>query len=72
MSTQAALQAPAQADQLNARNFKRLAEFIHGYSGIKMPANKRTMLEGRLRHKLGCGSPSWTHFELCVARLAEI
>jgi chemotaxis protein methyltransferase CheR len=52
VSTQAALQAPAQADQLNAKNFKRLAEFIHGYSGIKMPSNKRTMLEGRLRRRM--------------------
>ena len=51
MSNQA-LQAPQQAEQLSAKNFKRLAEFIHGYSGIKMPANKRTMLEGRLRRRM--------------------
>lgn len=51
MSTQTA-PALAQAEQLSARNFKRLAEFIHGYSGIKMPANKRTMLEGRLRRRM--------------------
>ncbi|MDB5460266.1 MAG: methyltransferase, CheR-type [Caulobacteraceae bacterium] len=40
------------ADQLSSKNFKRLAELIHGYSGIKMPDNKRTMLEGRLRRRM--------------------
>jgi chemotaxis protein methyltransferase CheR len=50
VSTQA-LQAPP-TEQLSSRNFNRLAEFIHGYSGIKMPANKRTMLEGRLRRRM--------------------
>jgi chemotaxis protein methyltransferase CheR len=50
VSTQA-LQAP-QAEQLSARNFTRLAQFIHDYSGIKMPSNKRTMLEGRLRRRM--------------------
>ena len=44
--------APAGADQLSARYFKALAELIHSYSGIKMPANKRTMLEGRLRRRM--------------------
>lgn len=39
-------------DQLSSKNFSRLAEFIHDYSGIKMPANKRTMLEGRLRRRM--------------------
>lgn len=39
-------------DQLSAKNFKRLAELIHGYSGIKMPVTKRTMLEGRLRRRM--------------------
>jgi chemotaxis protein methyltransferase CheR len=48
-----AVQAPApSADQLSSKNFKRLAELIQGYSGIKMPANKRTMLEGRLRRRM--------------------
>ncbi|MGZ3313658.1 MAG: CheR family methyltransferase [Caulobacteraceae bacterium] len=40
------------ADQLSDKNFRRLAELIHGYSGIKMPPNKRTMLEGRLRRRM--------------------
>ncbi len=44
--------APPGGDQLNPKNFKRLAELIHGYSGIKMPTNKRTMLEGRLRRRM--------------------
>ncbi|MBO9559368.1 MAG: chemotaxis protein CheR [Caulobacter sp.] len=53
MSRQAAAaQPPPAAEQLSARNFKRLAEFIHDYSGIKMPSNKRTMLEGRLRRRM--------------------
>jgi len=51
--------APAQNDTLSAANFRRLAEFIHEYSGIKMPPTKKTMLEGRLRRRLrenGMGS----------------
>jgi len=51
VSTQAALQAP-QTEQLSSRNFQRLSQFIQDYSGIKMPANKRTMLEGRLRRRM--------------------
>lgn len=52
MSTSAALQAPQAEQQLSAKNFQRLANFIQDYSGIKMPANKRTMLEGRLRRRM--------------------
>jgi chemotaxis protein methyltransferase CheR len=33
-------------------DFRRLSEFIHAHCGIKMPAGKRTMLEGRLRKRL--------------------
>jgi chemotaxis protein methyltransferase CheR len=51
VSTSAALQPP-QPEQLTAKNFQRLARFIQDYSGIKMPANKRTMLEGRLRRRM--------------------
>lgn len=52
--SQAALAQPAspQLDQLSAKNFARLSAFIHDYSGIKMPSNKRTMLEGRLRRRM--------------------
>lgn len=46
-------------DSLSPSNFRRLAEFIHGYSGIKMPAAKKTMLEGRLRRRVRAhGLPS--------------
>ncbi|AYD03204.1 protein-glutamate O-methyltransferase CheR [Neorhizobium sp. NCHU2750] len=39
-------------DRLSKRNFDALSKFIYGYSGIKMPLNKTTMLEGRLRRRL--------------------
>ncbi|MBS0253001.1 MAG: chemotaxis protein CheR [Proteobacteria bacterium] len=39
-------------DKLSKRNFDRLARFINGYSGIRMPPTKATMLEGRLRRRL--------------------
>lgn len=47
-----AVQTQPSADQLSNKNFSRLAELIHSYSGIKMPSNKRTMLEGRLRRRI--------------------
>jgi len=40
------------ADRLTAQEFQRLAKFIHGYSGIKMPQSKLTMVEGRLRKRV--------------------
>ncbi|MEJ0017461.1 MAG: hypothetical protein WDN25_13020 [Acetobacteraceae bacterium] len=39
-------------DRLRQSDFRRLAAFIQEYSGIKMPASKITMLEGRLRHRV--------------------
>jgi chemotaxis protein methyltransferase CheR len=39
-------------DGLSDRDFRRLAQLIHSYSGIKMPPGKRTMLEGRLRRRV--------------------
>jgi chemotaxis protein methyltransferase CheR len=48
-------------DRLSQRDFNRLSEFIHSYSGIKMPPSKKTMVEGRLRRRLratGLGSLS--------------
>ena len=39
-------------DHLSPANFKRLAELIQEYSGIKMPTTKRTMLEGRMRRRV--------------------
>lgn len=43
----------APADSISRRNFARLADHIYGVAGIKMPESKRTMLEGRLRRRLG-------------------
>ncbi len=40
-------------DHLSSRDFRRLATFIQDYSGIKMPPTKQTMVEGRLRHRVG-------------------
>lgn len=51
MATDAALQL-IEGDRLSPGDFRRLATFIHGYSGIKMPEAKRTMVEGRLRRRL--------------------
>ncbi|HWK47098.1 MAG TPA: protein-glutamate O-methyltransferase [Stellaceae bacterium] len=39
-------------DHLSQRDFRRLATFIHDYSGIKMPETKKTMVEGRLRKRV--------------------
>ncbi len=39
-------------DHLSPRDFQRLSSFIEEYSGIKMPASKATMVEGRLRRRL--------------------
>lgn len=51
MSAETATALDAQ-DTLSQANFRKLAEFIHSYSGIKMPPTKKTMLEGRLRRRL--------------------
>lgn len=40
------------SDRLSPRDFSRLALFIEGYSGIKMPPSKATMVEGRLRKRV--------------------
>lgn len=47
-----ALRSQPLDDRLSRRNFDRLAKYIYDYSGIKMPVNKVTMLEGRLRRRL--------------------
>ncbi len=39
-------------ERLRQSDFRRLADFIQDYSGIKMPPSKITMLEGRLRHRV--------------------
>lgn len=38
--------------QLNDRDFKKLADYIEGTYGIRMPATKRIMLESRLQKRL--------------------
>lgn len=40
------------ADCFSAADYRRLADFIHASSGIKMPTSKKTFLEGRLRKQL--------------------
>ena len=45
-------QSPASPEHLSARNFERLGQFIQLRSGIKMPADKQTMLESRLRRRV--------------------
>jgi chemotaxis protein methyltransferase CheR len=40
-------------DRLRVQDFRRLARFIQDYSGIKMPDTKQTMVEGRLRKRVG-------------------
>ncbi|MGE5503387.1 MAG: CheR family methyltransferase [Actinomycetota bacterium] len=37
---------------LSPRDFRRLAEFIHAYAGLKMPSSKKSMVEGRLRRRV--------------------
>lgn len=37
---------------MSDKSFRRLSEFIQGTFGIKMPASKKVMLEGRLRRRL--------------------
>ncbi len=39
-------------DVLSARDFEKLSQFIMRKTGIKMPASKRQMVEGRLRRRV--------------------
>ena len=50
--TAAVARAQPPAGRISKHNFERLAAFIYDYSGIKMPATKLTMLEGRLHRRL--------------------
>lgn len=43
---------PAQADVLSERDYSRLSELISAQVGIKLPATKRMMVEGRLRKRM--------------------
>lgn len=50
---------PAAQDRLSQQRFRRLASFIEGYAGIKMPPVKKVMVEGRLRRRVNAlGLPS--------------
>jgi chemotaxis protein methyltransferase CheR len=50
-------------DQLSQRDFNRLAGFIQDYSGIRMPPNKVTLVEGRLRRRVrALGMPSLARY----------
>ncbi len=40
--------------RLESAEFRRLAAFIEGHCGIRMPESKRVMLESRLRKRLRC------------------
>ncbi len=51
----------ATSDALSARDFERLSSFVYSECGIRLPPEKRTMLEGRIRKRLrslGIGSCS--------------
>ena len=52
MGVEMAVRSQSLDDRLSKRNFDLLSKFIYDYSGIKMPLNKMTMLEGRLRRRL--------------------
>jgi len=54
ISSSTAVAAPSGSghNSLSRKDFEKLAKFIQGYSGIKMPPNKLTMVEGRLRRRL--------------------
>lgn len=46
-------------DNLTSADFQRLATFLHGYSGIRLPAVRKAMMEGRLRRRVrALGLPS--------------
>ncbi len=48
---------------LGDAEFRRLASFIQGHCGIRMPASKQTMLEARLRKRLrSLGLPSFRDY----------
>jgi chemotaxis protein methyltransferase CheR len=44
--------AEPRLDGFSTHNFRRLSQVIHRYSGIKMPAGKKTMVATRLRSRL--------------------
>ena len=63
----AAAQVQHSGNRLSMRDFNRLAQFVNEYSGIKMPASKHTMLEGRLRAK----ADGWQFFVTAKSAQAQ-
>ena len=56
-----AITVDGRLDHISEQQFRRLAQFIEGHCGIKMPSTKLTMVEGRLRRRVratGLGSLS--------------
>jgi chemotaxis protein methyltransferase CheR len=50
-------------DRLTQRDFRRLAAFIQDHSGIRMPPNKATLVEGRLRRRVrALGMPTLARY----------
>ncbi len=43
---------PSDGNHLKEPDFRRLAQFIEGYCGIRMPPAKKTLVEGRLRRRV--------------------
>jgi chemotaxis protein methyltransferase CheR len=39
-------------DRLRPQDFKKIARFVEGYCGIRLPPGKQTMVEGRLRRRV--------------------
>lgn len=59
----ATIDTGAGQDRLSQRDFHRLAGFIQDYSGIRMPPNKVTLVEGRLRRRVrALGMPSLARY----------
>lgn len=64
MSAAAAKVPPASTgDRISQRHFSALSQLIETEAGIKMPASKQTMLEGRLRKRVqACGLETFDEY----------
>jgi chemotaxis protein methyltransferase CheR len=51
------------ADSLSDEDFGRIAELVGGHTGIRLPAGKRTMVEGRIRKRMrAVGQPGFSEY----------
>lgn len=51
------------ADGLSDEDFARIADLVGGQTGIRLPAGKRTMVEGRIRKRMrAVGQPSFSDY----------